>query len=122
MAEDRRAFRLGPWRIDPQESTISGPDSCVKIDYKSMDVLCLLADRAQTVVSREAISEHVWPDTIATDDVVTVAVSTLRRELRDDAKHPTFIRTLPKRGYSLLVRPEFDSELPARDASSSRRT
>ncbi len=122
MAEDRRAFRLGPWRIDPQESTISGPDSCVKIDYKSMDVLCLLADRAQTVVSREAISEHVWPDTIATDDVVTVAVSTLRRELRDDAKHPTFIRTLPKRGYSLLVRPEFDSELPARDGSSSRRT
>jgi TolB-like protein/DNA-binding winged helix-turn-helix (wHTH) protein/Tfp pilus assembly protein PilF len=106
----RRNFRLGPWRINPEESTISAEDRIAKIDYKSMDVLCLLAEHSQSIVSRETISDQVWPDTIATDDLVTVAVSTLRRELRDDAKQPTYIRTLPKRGYSLLVRPEFDCE------------
>ena len=117
----RRAFRIGPWKIDPGESTISGPDTVTKIDYKSMDVLCLLADRSETVVSREAILDHVWPVTNVTDDVITVAVSTLRRGLRDDAKQPTYIRTLPKRGYSLLVRPEFDRETAAPDISPSNR-
>jgi len=44
----------------------------------------------------------VWPDTFVTDDVLTRCISELRRALEDDPKEPSFIETIPKRGYRLL--------------------
>ena len=100
-----RSFQLGSWTIDPDESTIQGQGQFTRIDHKAMHVLGFLADHPERTVAREAIFDHVWPGTAVTDDVLTVAISTLRRALGDDAKNPSFIRTLPKRGYRLLVSP-----------------
>lgn len=70
-----------------------------------MHVLCFLAENALRTVSRDEIFRHVWPDTAVSDEVLTVAISTIRRALDDDARSPRFIRTLTKRGYKCLVRP-----------------
>jgi DNA-binding winged helix-turn-helix (wHTH) protein len=101
----RQSFRLGPWSIAPEDSGIRGQGHFKKIDYKAMHVLCFLADQAEKTVYREAIFDHVWPGTAVTDDVLTVAISALRRALEDDARNPAFIRTFPKRGYRLLLAP-----------------
>ena len=100
-----RSFQLGPWIIDVDESAISRQGESTRIDQKAMHVLSFFADHKGETVTREAILDHVWPDTAVTDDVLTGAVSTLRRALGDDARQPTFIRTLPKRGYRLLMSP-----------------
>ena len=47
---------------------------------------------------------RVWPDTFVTDDVLTRAISELRRVFGDDAKEPRFIQTILKSGNRLIAR------------------
>lgn len=71
-----------------------------------MGVLLALTDAAGQVVSRQSIFDRVWPNQVVSDDVLTNAISTLRRHLGDDRRHHRFIETVPKRGYRLVVQPQ----------------
>ncbi len=55
------------------------------------------------LLPKEKIIRAVWPDTFVTDEVLTNAISELRKAFGDDAKNPTFIQTLPRRGYRLIA-------------------
>jgi Tol biopolymer transport system component/DNA-binding winged helix-turn-helix (wHTH) protein len=68
-----------------------------------MQVLQCLSDTAGEVVPKERLMRSVWADTIVTDDVLTRAVSELRKAFRDDSKEPRYIQTIPKSGYRLIA-------------------
>jgi TolB-like protein/Tfp pilus assembly protein PilF len=68
-----------------------------------MEVLVYLAQNQRVVVSKEQLMRVVWPDTFVTDDVLTRCISELRRALEDDPKEPSFIETIPKRGYRIIA-------------------
>jgi DNA-binding winged helix-turn-helix (wHTH) protein len=95
-------FRLGEWLICPQLNTVQKDGQTVRLEHKFMQVLVCLASRPGEVVSKDELIRTVWVDTFVTDDVLTRAVSELRRILKDDAKHPRFIETISKSGYRLL--------------------
>jgi TolB-like protein/DNA-binding winged helix-turn-helix (wHTH) protein/Flp pilus assembly protein TadD len=96
-------FRLGEWLICPQLNTAQNGGNTVRLEHKFMQVLVCLAARPGKVISKEELIRTVWADTFVTDDVLTRAVSELRRILKDDAKHPRFIETISKSGYRLLL-------------------
>src|SRR6185295_12697783 len=54
-------------------------------------------------VAKERLIQTVWSDTFVTDDVLTRAISELRRVFGDDAKASRFIQTIPKSGYRLIA-------------------
>ena len=68
-----------------------------------MQVLVCLAERAGEVVPKARIIESVWTDTFVTDDVLTRAISELRKGFSDEAKEPRFIQTIPRGGYRLIA-------------------
>ena len=71
---------------------------------KAMAVLVYLAQHSRQVCDREAILDAVWgPDREAYDRVLDNAIREIRRALNDDARNPTYIQTIPKKGYRLLV-------------------
>jgi TolB-like protein len=55
-----------------------------------MQVLVLLAAHAGQVVAKERLIQTVWPDAFVTDDVLTRAISELRRVFGDDAKGQSY--------------------------------
>lgn len=83
-----------------------------RITPKAVGVLRALADNAGRVVSRESLLAQVWPDTFPTDDVLTQAVTQLRKAFADAGDQP-YIETIAKGGYRLLVPVEW---LPHEDA------
>ncbi|HXH68555.1 MAG TPA: winged helix-turn-helix domain-containing protein [Candidatus Limnocylindrales bacterium] len=95
-------FQLGEWLICPQLNTVQNGANTVRLEHKFMQVLLCLASRPGEVISKDELIRTVWPDTFVTDDVLTRAVSELRRILKDDAKHPRFIETISKNGYRLI--------------------
>jgi DNA-binding winged helix-turn-helix (wHTH) protein len=97
------AFRLGDWLVEPRLNTLASGDRDVRVEPKVMAVLVCLADRAGDVVAKEELLRAVWPDTFVTDDVLTHAISELRKVLADDARTPRFIQTIPKGGYRLIA-------------------
>ncbi len=96
-------FRIGDWEVRPQENSLTGADRESVLEPKVMDVLVLLAHNSGEVVSRQEILDAVWPDVVVGEEVVSRAVSLLRRELGDDQKTPRYLKTISKRGYCLVA-------------------
>jgi hypothetical protein len=67
-----------------------------------MEVLCVLARHQGEVVSRNELIDEVWKGTFVTDEVLSRAISVLRKQLGDDSKNPEYIATVPKAGYRLI--------------------
>lgn len=98
-----RVFRVGPWQADPATNRLGRRGESVRIEPKVMDLLVALAARPGEVVSREELLASVWEGAYVSDQVLTTAVYQLRRALGDDARAPTFVEAVPKRGYRLVA-------------------
>jgi eukaryotic-like serine/threonine-protein kinase len=91
-------------RVEPSLNSVTGPAGTIRLEPKVMQVLVLLAGHAGQVIAKERLIRTVWPDTFVTDDVLTRAISELRRVFGDDVKESRFIQTIPKSGYRLIAR------------------
>jgi DNA-binding winged helix-turn-helix (wHTH) protein/tetratricopeptide (TPR) repeat protein len=96
-------FRMGRWLVCPNLNTVKTNDRVIRLEPKFMQVLAYLADRAGEVVSKEELIRAVWADTFVTDDVLTRAISELRRVFGDDARQPRVVETVAKRGYRIIA-------------------
>lgn len=74
-----------------------------RITPKAISVLAALIEQGGRVVSRDALLAQVWAGTLPTDDVVTQAISQLRKAFDDDRGNPRYIETIAKHGYRLLA-------------------
>ncbi|MDA8019537.1 MAG: winged helix-turn-helix domain-containing protein [Thermoanaerobaculia bacterium] len=68
-----------------------------------MDLLVCLAERAEHTVSKDELLTLVWRDAYLRDGVIAKTVSALRKALGDDARDPTYIVTVPRRGYRWIA-------------------
>jgi DNA-binding winged helix-turn-helix (wHTH) protein/TolB-like protein/Flp pilus assembly protein TadD len=99
------SFQVGAsHQIEPSLNSVSGPAGTLRLEPKVMQVLVLLAAHPGQVVTKERLIQTVWPDAFVTDDVLTRAISELRRVFGDDARESRFIQTIPKSGYRLIAR------------------
>jgi DNA-binding winged helix-turn-helix (wHTH) protein len=99
-------FRVAGWLVQPSLNRLTSDDRVVQIEPKLMDVLVFLAENAGQVVSKNDITDAVWPDLFITESVITRSIAGLRRAFGDDAKDPRFIETISKRGYRLIAEVE----------------
>src|SRR5579884_1890517 len=95
-------FHLGPWLVQPDLNTITRNDTLLRLEPKIMDVLVFLSERRGQVVPKEELIRGVWSDAFVTEDTLTRCIYELRKVLEDDVRHPTFIQTVPRRGYRLI--------------------
>jgi transcriptional activator of cad operon len=96
-------LRIGDWRVDPISSEISRANQTVRLELRAMRLLLFLAEHTGEVVAIDALLDHVWTGITVTPDSVYQAITSLRRVLGDDAKHPTYIETAPRRGYRMVA-------------------
>jgi TolB-like protein/DNA-binding winged helix-turn-helix (wHTH) protein len=104
-------LRVGAWCVDPRSGQISRDGEIVRVEARTMKLLVCLAERAGEVVSIDDLLDQVWSGVVVTPDSVYQAVASLRRLLRDDARQPEYIATVPRLGYRMVapVRPWVDA-------------
>jgi TolB-like protein/Tfp pilus assembly protein PilF len=82
-------------------------------------VLRLLAQRVGSLVSKNEILDEVWSDTEVTEDSLVQAIGDIRQALGEAGR--SAVRTLPRRGYMLVVNGEpACNAAPSAVATSSR--
>ena len=89
--------------VEPLAGIIRCGDQRLHVEPKVMDVLLCLARAPGAIVTRDALMQAVWGGVVVTDDVLTRCISELRTILGDTDRERRFIRTIPKRGYSLIA-------------------
>ena len=99
----RQGFRLADCAVWPEQGLIMGPDGPEHVEPKVMEVLLYLANHPGRVVPRKELIRGVWGENVVTDEVLSRCISLLRQHLDDDPRDPSFVQTIPKRGYQLIV-------------------
>ena len=68
-----------------------------------MDVLVHLAIASGKLASKRDLIDAVWRTEFVSDHALTQVVAELRAALGDNARNPSFIENIPRRGYRLVV-------------------
>src|SRR5271166_2472472 len=97
-----------PFRLDIGNQCLwrrkdSGDEERILVTPKAFGVLTYLVDRAGRLVTQDELLEAVWPDTFVQPEVLKYQIADVRSALGDSAKKPSFIETLPRRGYRFIA-------------------
>ncbi len=110
-------FHLRDIRIEPLTGTVRKPDGEAHLPSRSVEVLLCLAKNPRRLIPREEILEKVWGDSQGSSEALSHAIGDIRQALGDRADDPTFVQTVPRRGYRLLAEPR-----PIHDEPRRRKT
>src|ERR1043166_7482995 len=113
-----RFVRFGPFHIDQQRQQVLRNGVRLRLQGKVYQVLIVLLQKQGEVVTREELKQALWPaDTHVNYDAnVNTTVNKLRQALGESTEKPTYIETIPRRGYSFIGTAEF-SETPFETAN-----
>jgi len=103
----QKNFHLDGWHVQPDTNEIAKGNETLKLDHKVMQLLLYFTQNACKDLAKEEIIRAVWGEGVFSEEVLTVAVSSLRKALRDDSRAPRYLKTLPRFGYRMLVEPSF---------------
>jgi TolB-like protein/DNA-binding winged helix-turn-helix (wHTH) protein len=99
----KATLRIGDWSVSPLAGQMTRGSETVRVEARTMRLLLCLAENAGEVVSIDDLLDQVWQGVVVTHDSVYQAVTALRRLLGDDPKQPTYIATVPRRGYRMVA-------------------
>ena len=97
--------RFGEFELDLKSGRLRGANQTVYLAEKPFRLLLVLVEHEGGLVNREEIQKKLWPNDTAVDfeHGINTAIKSLRRSLGDSADNPTYIETVPRRGYRLMV-------------------
>jgi DNA-binding winged helix-turn-helix (wHTH) protein len=101
--ESSSVVRIGEWMVHPALDSISRGIENQKLEPRAMRLLLCLANSAGEVVSVDRLLSEVWAGVVVGSASVYEAVSQLRRILGDVGPQPTYIVTVPRKGYRLIA-------------------
>jgi DNA-binding winged helix-turn-helix (wHTH) protein len=110
-----RYLRFGQFQVDVQREELWKNGERVRLQGKVYQTLLILLNRAGEVVTREEVRRHLWPENpqVNFDANVNTSMNKLRQALGDSPENPAYIETIPRKGYSFLVKVEhFDALQP----------
>lgn len=96
-------FALGPWRINPRNNIIIRGSIEKHLENRLMQTLVFLCENQGQTISRQQFFDSVWQGRIVNEEALSRAISLLRTALEDDAHRPTYIQTIPGKGYRLIM-------------------
>lgn len=96
-------FVVGSYRVEPRANTVTMAERIVLVEPKVMRVLVCLAAAHGDVVPRADLHALVWSGAVVSDNVLTRAVSEVRKVLGDTPRAPHYVETIPTIGYRLLA-------------------
>jgi predicted ATPase/DNA-binding winged helix-turn-helix (wHTH) protein len=92
-----------PFRVDLISERLWQGEREIPLRPKTFAVLRYLLEQREKSVTTAALLQAVWPDVIVSEAVPRMCIRELRRVLGDDATHPRFIATHPRRGYRWIA-------------------
>jgi TolB-like protein/DNA-binding winged helix-turn-helix (wHTH) protein/Tfp pilus assembly protein PilF len=101
-------IRFGEFELALRSAELRRGGQVVRLQPQPFKVLALLAGRAGQLVTREEIQRQVWDGETYVDfeHGLNFCIRQIRSALGDNAQSPTYIETLPRRGYRFIASAE----------------
>ena len=111
-AEPPTVLTVGELSLDTKTFQITtGSGQRVLLTPVEFDLLCHLMSNAGTVFSSDRLLQEVWgyPYDAGSPDLVRMHVRNLRLKIEPNPRAPIYIRTVPRRGYTVQLPESADS-------------
>lgn len=98
-------LRFGIFELDTHTLELRREGRLIHLRHQPARVLSLLLERSGRLVSREEITNELWPSDVDVDveQGLNHCIKEIRAALGDRSEAPRYIQTLPRRGYRTLV-------------------
>lgn len=104
-----KPLQVGDWQYLPEQDKLVQFDAAGKIavtaelDNLSQKVANYFIANAGKLITKDELLQDVWGIRDVSDGRVTRVIRVLRVALGDDTREPTYIETIPKRGYRFIA-------------------
>ncbi len=100
----KQKVRFGPFEVNLDTGELSKNGTRLKLQSQQLQILTALIEHPGELVPREALRQQLWPGHtfVEFEQSLNTAIKKLRQALCDEADTPTYIETLPKRGYRFI--------------------
>lgn len=95
-------YRFGSFELHPEQRLLIQNGKPLRLAARSFDVLIVLIENRDRVVSKEALMEKVWGDVYVEEANLAVHISGLRKLFSSESPQAVAIETFPKQGYRLV--------------------
>jgi TolB-like protein/DNA-binding winged helix-turn-helix (wHTH) protein len=104
MPSQPRIIKFGVFEVDLLAGEVRKAGIRQKLAGQPFQVLQVLLEHPQEIVTREELRQRLWPGNTFVDYELALkkAINRLREVLGDSADSPHFIETVPRRGYRFL--------------------
>lgn len=96
-------YEFKDFRLDPAERVLFRNDTPVYLTPKAFQLLNILVENHGHIVDKEKLISEIWVDSFVEEGNLAVNATILRKALDDSASNPTFIETVPRRGYRFIA-------------------
>ena len=105
VAGTPQSMRIGEFDFHPGAGELRRGDVACRLQPQTVALLLQLVEHAGKVLTREDLHKSLWKvDTfVGFDDGLNHAVARLREAFGDAARRPSYIETVPRRGYRLIA-------------------
>jgi len=97
-----KQWNFGTWQFDPASNQLTTKGKKYSITSKMTDVLLVLIIHENRPATKQEIYQQVWGNLVVSEQLIARAISDLRKLFNDNPKSPSFIETLPRKGYCWL--------------------
>jgi DNA-binding winged helix-turn-helix (wHTH) protein len=95
-------YRFGGFTLNDSTRQLLSPSGELHLSPKAYELLTILLASRPNVVSKTELQERLWPETFVQETNIAGLVAEIRRNLRDPAGTPLFIRTVHRIGYRFV--------------------
>lgn len=101
--EKLRLYRFGEFTLSLDQRTLRRVSENISLTPKMYELLLVLVENPDQIVEKEFLLKTVWPDSFVEEGNITYNIRQLRIALGDDAQEPSYIETIPRRGYRFIA-------------------
>lgn len=98
-SQGKHLYEFGPFRLNPHTRTLFHGNDPVALTPKAVEMLVVLVENRDRVVSKDELMKTLWPDSFVEESNLSQNVFLLRKALGDSAQARRYILTVPGRGY-----------------------
>ena len=100
-----RVYRFGEFELDLDTQQLRKGQEVTRLERRPFDLLAMLVENRDRMVSREEIIAGLWPGNVIID--FDAGLNTLVRKVRsalgDSADDPRYVETIPGKGYRFIA-------------------
>jgi len=97
-----KVARFGDYELDCSSGRLSTQGQGLSIEPLIFQFLILLIRHNGNVVSKQTVIDSLWPSKKPSDEALRAMVKKAREVLKDNARNPSYIKTIPTKGYLLI--------------------